>query len=183
MKRPGPLGRLKSLAAGGLAGLLAACAPNPVSRGTVAGTPPGPVPPPPGVSGQPPRPDEPTVAPARPSTPGTSLARTAREYRRDGAGHLYKLYANRIYAGRLPPMLYAVGVLEVELDARGEPRRLHWLRAPKHAPEVVGEIEKLVRAAAPYPVPLRLGKVTYTDTWLWDRSGRFQLDTLTEGQD
>jgi protein TonB len=24
--------------------------------------------------------------------------------------------------------------------------------------------------------------VTYTDTWLWDKSGRFQLDTLTEGQ-
>jgi hypothetical protein len=25
--------------------------------------------------------------------------------------------------------------------------------------------------------------VTYTDTWLWHQSGRFQLDTLTEGQD
>ena len=39
------------------------------------------------------------------------------------------------------------------------------------------------RAAAPYPLPERLGRVTYTDTWLWDKSGRFQLDTLTEGQD
>jgi periplasmic protein TonB len=28
-----------------------------------------------------------------------------------------------------------------------------------------------------------MGKVVYTDTWLWDKSGRFQLDTLTEGQD
>jgi len=27
-----------------------------------------------------------------------------------------------------------------------------------------------------------MGKVTYTDTWLWDKSGHFQLDTLTEGQ-
>ncbi|MCC2635699.1 MAG: hypothetical protein K0S48_3585, partial [Ramlibacter sp.] len=26
-------------------------------------------------------------------------------------------------------------------------------------------------------------KVVYTDTWLWHKSGRFQLDTLTEGQD
>jgi periplasmic protein TonB len=25
--------------------------------------------------------------------------------------------------------------------------------------------------------------VVYTDTWLWHKSGRFQLDTLTEGQD
>ena len=53
----------------------------------------------------------------------------------------------------------------------------------RHAPEVVAEIERTVRAAAPYPVPLRLGRVTYTDTWLWDKSGNFQLDTLTEGQD
>jgi hypothetical protein len=59
---------------------------------------------------------------------------------------------------------------------------VHWLRAPRHAPEVVAEIERTVRAAAPYPLPARLGKVTYTDTWLWDKSGRFQLDTLTEGQ-
>jgi len=27
-----------------------------------------------------------------------------------------------------------------------------------------------------------MGKVTYTETWLWDKSGHFQLDTLTEGQ-
>jgi len=36
--------------------------------------------------------------------------------------------------------------------------------------------------AAPYPAATRLGQVTWTDTWLWDKSGRFQLDTLTEGQ-
>jgi hypothetical protein len=29
---------------------------------------------------------------------------------------------------------------------------------------------------------MRLGGVTYRDIWLWDRSGNFQLDTLTEGQ-
>ena len=44
------------------------------------------------------------------------------------------------------------------------------------------QIERTVRQAAPYPVAVKLGKVTYTDTWLWDRSGKFQLDTLTEGQ-
>ena len=36
--------------------------------------------------------------------------------------------------------------------------------------------------AAPFPAATRLGAVTWTDTWLWDKSGRFQLDTLTEGQ-
>jgi 5-hydroxyisourate hydrolase-like protein (transthyretin family) len=49
-------------------------------------------------------------------------------------------------------------------------------------PEVMAEIERSVRLAAPYPAPVLLGGVTYTDTWLWHKSGRFQLDTLTEGQ-
>ncbi len=56
------------------------------------------------------------------------------------------------------------------------------MRAPHHAPEVIKEIERTVRAAAPFPVPQRMGRVTYTDTWLWHKSGQFQLDTLTEGQ-
>jgi len=46
----------------------------------------------------------------------------------------------------------------------------------------VAEIERIARAAAPYPAPQRMGRVTYTDVWLWDKSGHFQLDTLTEGQ-
>ena len=117
------------------------------------------------------------------SPPAPSAARTPREYRPDAAKHIYQLNTNRIYKGRLPPLLYAIGTLEVEVDRRGNVVSTHWLRAPKHAPEVVAEIERTARQAAPYPVPERLGKVTYTDTWLWDKSGRFQLDTLTEGQD
>ena len=44
------------------------------------------------------------------------------------------------------------------------------------------EIERTVRQAAPYPAPVKLGRVTTTETWLWDKSGRFQLHTLSEGQ-
>jgi hypothetical protein len=46
----------------------------------------------------------------------------------------------------------------------------------------MADIERSVRSAAPFPVPVKMGRVTYTDTWLWHKSGRFQLDTLTEGQ-
>lgn len=115
-------------------------------------------------------------------TSPASVATNPKAYRLDAARHLYKLNAQRIYEGKLPPMLYAVGVLQVSIDARGQVTQLHWMRAPRHAPEVIAEIERTARAAAPYPVPARLGKVVYTDTWLWDQSGRFQLDTLTEGQ-
>jgi hypothetical protein len=57
-----------------------------------------------------------------------------------------------------------------------------WLRAPRHVPEVMREIENKVREAQPYPAPRLLKKVKYVDTWLWHASGQFQLDTLTEGQ-
>jgi periplasmic protein TonB len=112
-----------------------------------------------------------------------SNASNSRAYRADAAAHLYALNQTRIYKGRMPPLLYAIGTLQVEVDSRGNVRDMHWMRAPKHAPEVVAEIERTVRAAAPFPAPARMGKVVYTDTWLWHKSGRFQLDTLTEGQD
>lgn len=114
--------------------------------------------------------------------PAVSSARNALAYRRDAATHLYALNAQRIYKGMLKPNLYAVGVLDVDIDRQGQVIQVYWRRAPKHAPEVMSEIERIVRAAAPYPIPARLGRVTYTDVWLWDRSGQFQLDTLTEGQ-
>lgn len=109
-------------------------------------------------------------------------ARASEAYRREAASHIYRTYPDRIYRGKLPPMLYAIGVLEVELSQGGRVGSTRWLRGPSHAPEVMAEIERLVRAAAPFPSPPGFGRVQYVDTWLWDRSGRFQLDALTEGQ-
>jgi hypothetical protein len=82
----------------------------------------------------------------------------------------------------MPPLLQAVGVLDIEIGSHGEVRRLNWLRPPSHVPEVMRQIESLIHRAAPYPAPLHLSSVTYTDTWLWHQSGRFQLHTLSEGQ-
>lgn len=180
-------GILRWLGAATLAALLAGCAtppPAPAPRPQDPGAT-RPAPPVTDVRPAPPRPQAapaPAAAPA--PTPGirASAATTPREYRRDAAQHLYAQNRSRIFPGRLPPLLYAVGVLEVEVDASGQVRQLNWMRAPRHAPEVIAEIERTVRAAAPFPAPARMGRVTYTDTWLWDRSGRFQLDTLTEGQ-
>ena len=122
------------------------------------------------------------AAPQASNSAAQSKAANPLDYRRDAASHLYGQNAHRIFAGKMPPMLYAIGVLQVEVDGRGQVARLNWMRAPKHAPEVVAEIERTVRRAAPFPLPARMGQVTYTDTWLWHKSGRFQLDTLTEGQ-
>jgi hypothetical protein len=163
---------------GGSAALLIGCAPLRQSPGASPAALPG------APDGSRPDPSGSAPGPAsRPAAPRVSNAGTPREYRQDAATHLYAANAERIYAGRLPPNLYAIGVLEVELDRQGQVQRLHWMRAPNHAPEVVREIERTVRAAAPFPLPSRMGRVRYVDTWLWHRSGRFQLDTLSEGQD
>ena len=131
----------------------------------------------------PPAPDVIGPVPAPQGSARTSAATTPRAYRQDGATHLYGLNADRVWKGRLPPLLYAVGVLNVDIDRTGRVTHLSWMRAPRHAPEVMKEIERMIQQASPFPAPSRLGKVTYTDTWLWHKSGKFQLDTLTEGQD
>lgn len=147
---------------------------------------PPPLPTPPAVVVAPPQPAPPpapvVVAPpvARPEI--TSSASTPRAYRRDGAEHLYRRNSDRIYRGQLPPLLQAVGVTRIQIDALGRILGIEWMRAPSHVPAVMAEIERTIRAAAPFPAPIHLGQVSYVDTWLWDQSGRFQLDTLTEGQ-
>jgi protein TonB len=83
---------------------------------------------------------------------------------------------------KLPPLLHAVSVVRVNIAANGDLIDIDWMRKPTHAPDVVTEIENKIRAAAPFPAPVHLGALTYTETWLCHKSGLFQLDTLTEGQ-
>lgn len=104
----------------------------------------------------------------------------AGNYRTMAARHLYQRYASQVYQGKMPPMVHAIGSVEVSLTAGGQVTAVRWLRAPRHAPEAMRAIEAMVRNASPFPAP---GVATrYVDTWLWDQSGRFQLLTLTEGQ-
>jgi periplasmic protein TonB len=164
--------------------------------------PPKPVPPappvlPPTVQPAPPEPvapsePEPAPAPAvivapEPEVvevppPLLSAASNPRDYRKDAGKHLYQKYADRVYIGKMPPMLQAVGVLELDIGKRGEVLALRWTRPPRQVPQVMAEIESMVRAAAPFPAPVRMGPISYTEVWLWHKSGRFQLDSLTEGQ-
>ena len=56
------------------------------------------------------------------------------------------------------------------------------MRRPPAAPEVGPWVVAMIRRAGPFPPPAKMGKATYTDIWLVHKSGNFQLDTLTEGQ-
>lgn len=165
------LRRLRHLRFGGalaLALVLAGCAlkPPPTAPDAPADAPPG-------------TPPAAAVPSVRLITAQTPVVRT---YRPQGARHLYAKHARHIYKGKLPPLVYAVVVVETDIDAQGNVTYVGYSRTPSHAPEVPPKIAELIRAASPFPSPGRVGPHTYVDTWLWDRSGRFQLDTLTEGQ-
>ena len=126
------------------------------------------------------------AAPARSDVPTVRLitAQTpaVRAYRKTGARHIYKAYASRIYKGKIPPLVYAVVVVETDIDADGKVNNVTFSRVPSHAPEVPPMIADLIKATSPLPSPGKLGGHTYVDTWLWDKSGKFQLDSLTLGQ-
>jgi len=111
-----------------------------------------------------------------------STAETAKAYRMDAARHIYASYPERIYKGKLPPLVHAIVVLEMDLDANGQLKSINMIRVPTHAPEVTDAVKDMIRRAAPMPAPRRLGGTKITEIWLVDKSGRFQLDALTEGQ-
>lgn len=118
------------------------------------------------------------IAAAKPSQ-----AADAKTYRKDGARHLYDAYPDRIYRGKLPPLLHAVAVVETVLDEQGQVVEINMIREPSHAPQVTAAVREMIKRAQPLPAPARMnGGVRYTEVWLVDASGRFQLDTLTEGQ-
>jgi len=123
-----------------------------------------------------------SAAQAAPERQITAQTPAVRAYRKAGAGAIYKKYPQRIYKGKIPPLVYAVVVTETDVDATGRVVAVHFSRTPSHAPEVSGLIEELIKGASPLPSPGKIGAHTYVDTWLWDRSGQFQLDTLTLGQ-
>ena len=110
-----------------------------------------------------------------------SAAETALEYRSDGARHLYAAYGKQIHKGKMPPLLYGIAIIETEIAADGAVKSVRVVRQPAAA-EVGPWAVEMIKKASPFPPPSRMGEVKYTEIWLVDKSGRFQLDTLTEGQ-
>lgn len=118
------------------------------------------------------------AAPVAPKVYETSSA----DYRREAAQHIYRRLPDKVYKGKMPPFLKAVVVVDIYIEPTGQIGHIDWVRLPKHNPDIKHDIEQAILQSAPFPAPSNLKRVSYTETWLWHKSGRFQLDTLTEGQ-
>ncbi|MDA1116519.1 MAG: hypothetical protein O2979_00630 [Proteobacteria bacterium] len=113
-----------------------------------------------------------------------SAATSLPEYQREMAGLLHAASADRVYVGAPPNPLRAVVVYYAEIDALGETRMLLLFRAPEHAPELAAYAAESLRLASPFPRPRPqlmngAGRIVITETWLFDREGRFRLRTLS----
>jgi periplasmic protein TonB len=122
-------------------------------------------------------------APLLAGPPRESPAEIEKEYRIDAARHLYQAYPMRVYRGKVPPLIYSVMVVETEIDNTGRVLNVKVVRKPA-ADEVEPWVVAMIRRASPFPAPAKIegGTVRYFDVWLVDKSGLFQVDTLTEGQ-
>ena len=121
-------------------------------------------------------------APQVKGAPRASEATTDDDYKLDAARHLYSAYPQRIYKGVLPPFIYSVMVVQTEIDETGQVRDVAVLRTPA-ADEVAPWVIAMVRRAGPYPAPAKLaGGARWVEIFLVDKGGKFQVDTLTEGQ-
>ena len=93
--------------------------------------------------------------------PTASNANDPKAYRKDAARHIYALNKDQIYKGKLPPMVHAVVVAEVDVDSAGQVRGVNMIRTPSHAPDVTARVKELIHAASPLPAPQRMGGVKY----------------------
>lgn len=123
-------------------------------------------------------------ASALPGGPLPSEAEADTKYRVDAARHVYATYPTRVHKGKLPPMMYAIMITDTEIDSTGQVVKVTVAREPASAKEVTPWVVGLIRRASPFPAPAKLPgpTVVYREIWLVDRTGLFQVDTLTEGQ-
>jgi periplasmic protein TonB len=111
-----------------------------------------------------------------------SQALNHQAYRVDAARHVYAAYPEQVLKGKVPALVHAIVVTETEIDARGQVLGVRIVRQPASAREVTPWVVSMIRRASPLPPPARIGRVKFVEVWLVDKSGRFQVHSLTEGQ-
>jgi len=117
--------------------------------------------------------------PAQLPLPQARAARSWEEFQHQAAQRLVAASPGRSYLTAVPDVLLAIPVLEVELTAEGQVRRIKVLRMPTQATDTVQLAKDAVYRAAPYGAMRHLDKPwTFVEVFLFDDERRFKPRTL-----
>ncbi|QEI05296.1 hypothetical protein FXN63_05155 [Pigmentiphaga aceris] len=122
-----------------------------------------------------------------PTAPGVPPPDTPAEaWQMQFAQALHDHQASKVFEGIPQNPLYAIIVLEIELDAKGTLRNVRNMRSPPHGAKERDAAIASVRAGGPYPPPprqlLKNGVAKFTETWLFNNDRRFRLRSLAAPQ-
>jgi protein TonB len=120
----------------------------------------------------------PPASPSRPSPAGLD------DYKIQVAQHVLQHNPDRSYSGKLPPMLPAIVVLSITVDQEGQ---LQDVAIQRSLDDEASQIAlDSMRRSTPLPPPHQLaqagGKLTFSETFLFADSGRYQLRSLAGPQ-
>lgn len=111
----------------------------------------------------------------------TSTENTVEGYKRDLAQRITEVNSIKVYTVRPQALLRSVVVVRYSVDGGGRLLRSEIMRSNRDRETEATALASL-RNAAPFPKPashlLRQGKVEFSETWLFNNDGRFQLRTL-----
>ena len=121
----------------------------------------------------------PAVASANLPAPGP--VRNATELRLQAAKRIVAANPGATYLGKVPDILLAIPVLEVELNADGSIKKIDVMRPPSQAPETVQMASDAIRRAAPFGDVSRLPKPwKFVETFLYRDDKKFKPRTLDQ---
>jgi len=117
--------------------------------------------------------------PNTPPTPAASAPAGLDDYKTQVARHVADHNPERTYTGTLPPMLPAIVVLEITVDRDGQVADVAVQRS--RDPDASAIALASVRRSAPLPPP-PTGRLTFSETFLFADSERYQLRSLAGPQ-
>ena len=116
---------------------------------------------------------------------GTSTARTLQQYKEELAHRISETNSTKVYPGRPQALLRAVVVIKFSVDAGGKLLRSEIVRGNRDSATEFTALSSL-RATAPFPKPapglLRNGRVEISETFLFNRDGRYQIRSIAQPQ-
>ncbi len=111
--------------------------------------------------------------------PRPVAVQSAHELRLQAAHRIMQANPTGTYVGPVPKVLLAIPVLEVELKANGDIRRIEVLRHPSQAKDTTEMAIAAVRRSAPFGDVSRMPKPwKFTETFLFNDVRQFKPRTL-----